>query len=105
MPEYKCVNIGEESFPVWLTLNEKAIIAVIEPMHYLEAATYNSPGQSLLRTVVTLVVNGCAIEVKTPATVDKVCRILGFVWDEKDVVEREKTPAPPEPEKAKGENQ
>lgn len=108
MPEYNCVNIGVDGYPVWLTLSEKAIIVAIEPSRYLEMAAYSSSEQFLMKTTVSLAVDGCSVELKTPATVESVCRIIGFVWDEADVVaEGEGKPAEtyksPPPEEAKPE--
>jgi len=82
MPEYRCVNIGAEGYPVWLILSEKATIVAIEPAKYLEAAAYGSSEQFVLKTVLTLVVDGSCVELKTPVSVESVCRILGFFWDQ-----------------------
>ena len=91
MPEYNCVNIGAEGYPVWLTLSDKAVIAAIEPTSYAENVWYGTICYPMVTTV-TLIVDGCCVEVKTPLPVDGVCRILGFVWDERDVAaEPEKT--------------
>ena len=102
MPKYKCVNVGLDGYPVWLMLNDRATIAAIEPNTYHETGSYATPEQVLLMTVVTLVVDGCCVEVKTPATVDSVIRILGFVWDEKDMVGESAPPEAAEDDKAGG---
>lgn len=92
MPEYNCVNIGVHDYPVWLTLSQKATIASIEPTIYADKSEYKGVHKSLVTTV-TVVVDGCCCEVKSPLSVESVCRILGFVWDERDVVDK---PAPAE---------
>lgn len=101
MPEnYNCVNIGTEGYPVWLTLSEKSTIAAIEPTTYPEKGDRNG-SVYLLITTVTLIVAGCCVEVKSPLPVESVCRILGFVWDEKDIADKPE-PAPPEEAKPEG---
>lgn len=82
MPEHNCVNIGVEGYPVWLTLTPKTTIVVIEPAGYKETGE-NLGNIKPLLTSVTVVVNGEAIYVRTPATVEEVCERLGFIWPEK----------------------
>lgn len=89
MPEkYNCIDIGIEGYPVWLTLSDKVTIVAIEPTKYHEVSSYGSPQQVLLMTVVTLVVKGTSVEVMTPSSVESVCRILGFIWDEGGVLNK-----------------
>jgi len=96
VPEYKCVNVGSDECPVWLTLTDKITIVSVSPPTYLEGV--GEPAKTLVvKAVVTLVTQGQTIEVKSPMPVESVCRILGFVWDEKDVVAE---PAPPEAAKS-----
>ncbi len=100
--EYHCVNIGIEGYPVWLTLSDKTTIVVIEPISYAETSL-GALGLVAMKTILTLVAKGCTIEAKTPASVESVCRILGFMWDEKDVVEKSAPAATPEEPKMEGE--
>ena len=78
---------------MWITLTDKVIIVSVTAPDYLEGIGI-PPNTSMVNAVVTLISQGQRIEVKSPLPVESVCRILGFVWDEKDVVEKEKTPAP-----------
>ena len=102
MPDYKCLNIGVEGYPVWVMQNDKATIAAIEPNTYHETGSYFTPEQVLLRTVLTLVVDGCCVEVKTPASVENVCAILGFTY-QGDVAAEPTQPAPPDAKPERGE--
>ena len=103
MPDYKCANVGRDECPVWITLTDKVIIVSVKAPNYLEAIGV-PPETSVVKSVVTLVSQGQTIEVKSPLPVESVCRILGFVWDEKDVVHGQGMgkPAPAEPEKTEG---
>lgn len=98
MPEYKCVNVGSDECPVWVTLTDKVIIVSVTAPNYLEAIGV-PPETFVVKSVVTLISQGQTIEVRSPLPAESVCRILGFVWDERDVVDK---PAPPEPEKTEG---
>ena len=98
MPEYKCYNIGVHDYPVWLTLSGKANIVAIEITSYAETVMYRDVIYPM-KTTVTVVVDGCCVEVKSPLSVDSVCRILGFVWDETDVTAK---PSPTEEAKPEG---
>ena len=82
MPEakkYRCINIGIDTYPVWLLLSDKTAIVAIAPCNY-DRVVPAPGGKMILATAVTLAQSGCVVEVLTPVSVNKVMEALGVSY-------------------------